>query len=173
MAYLVLMFIGGSPGGTAGGVKTVTVAVLLASMLANIRGRADVSMLHRRVSDETVRRCVAIIAFSFTVLLALTTALLAVVTVHHHIKLVKVGGSAAHPGLNLLLAQPHPEDSPIGQIGCPGKLFKKEAALPQLYLSNISGLGKFPLQQLFRQLSPGNFRFQSHFKPPSQHSTSL
>lgn len=78
MSYLALMFIGGSPGGTAGGVKTVTVVVLLASMLANIRGRTAVSIFCRRITDETVRRCVAIIAFSFTVLLVLTTALLAV-----------------------------------------------------------------------------------------------
>ncbi len=78
LAYLVYMFIGGSPAGTAGGVKTVTVILLLASMFANIRGRKDVSILRRRVADEVIRRCVAIVAFSFVVLMVLTVAILAV-----------------------------------------------------------------------------------------------
>ncbi len=78
LVYLVLMFIGGSPAGTAGGVKTVTVILLFASMFANIKGRKDVIVMHRRIADETIRRCVAIVTFSFTALFVLTTALLAV-----------------------------------------------------------------------------------------------
>ena len=78
LSYLVLMFIGGSPAGTAGGVKTVTIVLLLASMLANIRGKRDVAVMNRRIADETIRRCVAIVTFSFSVLVVLTIALLAV-----------------------------------------------------------------------------------------------
>lgn len=78
LVYLVLMFIGGSPAGTAGGVKTVTVILLFASMIANIRGRKDVVVMNRRIADETIRRCVAIVTFSFTALFVLTAALLAV-----------------------------------------------------------------------------------------------
>ncbi len=78
LVYLLLMFIGGSPAGTAGGIKTVTFVLLFASMLANIRGKKDVTILHRRVPDETIRRCVAIATFSFSALFILTLALLAV-----------------------------------------------------------------------------------------------
>ena len=78
LAYLVLMFIGGSPAGTAGGVKTVTLVLMLASMFANIRGRKDVTVMRRKIADDTIRRCVAIITFSFSVLILLTAALLAV-----------------------------------------------------------------------------------------------
>ncbi len=78
LTYLVLMFIGGSPAGTAGGVKTVTIVLLIASMFANIRGKKDVGIMHRKIEDETIRRCVAIVVFSFSVLLVLTVALLAV-----------------------------------------------------------------------------------------------
>ncbi len=78
MVYLVLMFIGGSPAGTAGGVKTVTVILLFASLFAHIKGRKDVIVMHRRIADETIRRCVAIVTFSFTALFVLTAALLAV-----------------------------------------------------------------------------------------------
>ena len=78
MAYLILMFIGGSPAGTAGGIKTVTAVLLLASMFANIRGKRDVVVLNRKVSDDTIRRCVAIAVFSLSTLFLLTLALLAV-----------------------------------------------------------------------------------------------
>ncbi len=124
MAYLVLMFIGGSPGGTAGGVKTVTVVVLLASMLSNIRGRADVSILHRSISDETVRRCVAIIAFSFTVLLVLTTALLAVERGGFLDTLYEMTSAIATVGLSRGLT---------GSLSCAGKLIVSLA----MYLGRI------------------------------------
>lgn len=78
MAYLILMFIGGSPAGTAGGIKTVTVVLLFASMFANIRGKKDVIIMHRKISDDTIRRCVAIAVFSLSTLFLLTMALLAV-----------------------------------------------------------------------------------------------
>lgn len=78
MAYLILMFIGGSPAGTAGGIKTVTLVLLLASMFANIKGKKDVVVLKRKVSDDTIRRCVAIAVFSLSTLFLLTMALLAV-----------------------------------------------------------------------------------------------
>lgn len=78
MAYLILMFIGGSPAGTAGGIKTVTAVLLMASMFANIRGKRDVVVLNRKVSDDTIRRCVAIAVFSLSTLFLLTMALLAV-----------------------------------------------------------------------------------------------
>lgn len=78
MAYLILMFIGGSPAGTAGGIKTVTVILLFASMFANIRGKKDVVIMHRKISDDTIRRCVAIVVFSLSTLFLLTMALLAV-----------------------------------------------------------------------------------------------
>jgi trk system potassium uptake protein TrkH len=76
LVYLILMFIGGSPAGTAGGVKTVTIVLLFASMIANIRGRNDVTIFHRKVADEYIRRCVAIVTFSLSTLLLLNIALL-------------------------------------------------------------------------------------------------
>jgi trk system potassium uptake protein TrkH len=76
LVYLILMFIGGSPAGTAGGVKTVTVVLLFASMMANIRGKNDVTIFHRKIADDYIRRCVAIVTFSFSTLLLLSIAML-------------------------------------------------------------------------------------------------
>ena len=78
LVYLVFMFIGGSPAGTAGGVKTVTVALLCASVISNIKGKNDVIVMHHKITDTVIRRCVAIIIFSFSVLVILTVMLLSV-----------------------------------------------------------------------------------------------
>ncbi len=74
--YIIFMFIGGSPAGTAGGVKTVTVTLLVASVIANVKGRKDVTILKRKITDSIVRRCVAIISVSLSVLVVLMTLLL-------------------------------------------------------------------------------------------------
>ncbi len=74
--YVVWMFIGGSPAGTAGGVKTVTLAILFASMVSNIRGKKDVTMFGRKISDDYVKRSMAIILFSFSTLVVLTVCLM-------------------------------------------------------------------------------------------------
>lgn len=76
LVYIILMFIGGSPAGTAGGVKTVTIALLFASLIANIKGRKDVTILRRKIADEYIRRAVAIVFFSFSTLMVLMVAVL-------------------------------------------------------------------------------------------------
>lgn len=76
---LLLMFIGGSPVGTAGGVKTVTIAVLAVSALATIRNQEEVSMFDRSVSREAINKAVAVTAMSFTIMF-LSTLLLSAAT---------------------------------------------------------------------------------------------
>ena len=58
---IVFMLIGGSPGSTAGGLKTTTVAVLLLSSRAVFRRREHVECFGRRIADDTVRHAVAIL----------------------------------------------------------------------------------------------------------------
>ena len=113
MAYLILMFIGGSPAGTAGGIKTVTVVLLLASMFANIRGKKDVVVLNRKVSDDTIRRCVAIAVFSLSTLFLLTMALLAVSQVDFLDTLYEMTSAIATVGLSRGLTGAL---NPIGKI---------------------------------------------------------
>ena len=72
---LILMFIGGSPSGTAGGVKTVTMIILILSMLAAVKGTDEVRAFHRRISDNYVRRAVAVIVVFFVALMAVAMAL--------------------------------------------------------------------------------------------------
>ncbi len=76
---LLLMFIGGSPVGTAGGVKTVTAAVLFVSAFATIKNREDASLFHRTISRQAVGKAVAVVSMSFLILFV-STVLLAAAT---------------------------------------------------------------------------------------------
>ena len=75
---LLLMFIGGSPVGTAGGIKTVTVAVLAVSALATIQSKHEVTLFDRTISRQAVNKAVAVTAMSFAILFASTLLLSAV-----------------------------------------------------------------------------------------------
>ena len=67
---LILMFIGGSPVGTAGGIKTTTAAVLFVAMWSTIKGRSFTAAYGRKINPATVRKAlsVTLISISATVL---------------------------------------------------------------------------------------------------------
>lgn len=72
---LMLMLVGGSPVGTAGGIKTVTIAVLFCSALATIRNRDSGTLFGRRISDSSMKKAVAV-AVAFLSICGLSTLLL-------------------------------------------------------------------------------------------------
>lgn len=72
---MILMFIGGSPVGTAGGIKTVTFAVLLLSTVSMIKSKNEVSVFNRRIAKDSINKCVAIAFISLTTALVSTIAL--------------------------------------------------------------------------------------------------
>jgi Trk-type K+ transport system membrane component len=49
------MFIGGSPSSTAGGIRTTTLAVILLTIFAKIKGQKNVNVFHRKISEDTIR----------------------------------------------------------------------------------------------------------------------
>ena len=61
----LLMFIGGSSGSTAGGAKTVTIAVLVLSVLASARGRSRVTVFRRTVQSGQIRDAFAVVGMMF------------------------------------------------------------------------------------------------------------
>jgi len=72
---LLLMFIGGSPVGTAGGIKTVTFAVLIYSAFATIRNQEDVTLFHRTIPKQAISKSVAVIGTSFLIMFTSTVLL--------------------------------------------------------------------------------------------------
>ena len=56
----MLMFIGGAPAGTAGGIKVTTVALLALTLRSFLRGHSDVNVFRRRISPALVQRSLCI-----------------------------------------------------------------------------------------------------------------
>lgn len=75
---LLLMFIGGSPVGTAGGIKTVTVTVLIASLVSTVKNRNEVSLFNRNISKAALSKAVAVAGMSFLIMFVSTVLLSAV-----------------------------------------------------------------------------------------------
>ncbi len=67
---ILLMLIGGSPGSTAGGMKTTTLAVLLSTALSVFCRKEHTQFFGRRVADETIRNAATILMMYFTLFLA-------------------------------------------------------------------------------------------------------
>jgi trk system potassium uptake protein TrkH len=65
---MMLMLIGGSPGSTAGGLKTTTLAVLVALGLSRMRGKRHVELKHRSIPEGTIERAVGIVLLAILVL---------------------------------------------------------------------------------------------------------
>ncbi|MCB1092635.1 MAG: hypothetical protein KDL87_13960, partial [Verrucomicrobiae bacterium] len=62
--FCALMFIGGSPGGTAGGVKTTTFAIALGELIRLVRGHQSLHIRNRRIARDVVERSTATIVLS-------------------------------------------------------------------------------------------------------------
>ncbi|PKL47627.1 MAG: Trk family potassium uptake protein [Planctomycetes bacterium HGW-Planctomycetes-1] len=81
IVLMLLMFIGGSPGGTAGGIKTVTFVVIVMAVYATIRKRNEVEIFKRCVPLVMVGKALTVILL-FTVLF-FTSAFLLTITERH------------------------------------------------------------------------------------------
>lgn len=79
LVSIFMMFIGGSPVGTAGGIKTVTIAVVIAAAIAAIKNKNDVTMFNRTISKQAVSKAIAVVCTSFFIMF-ISTLLLSAVT---------------------------------------------------------------------------------------------
>ena len=69
---ILLMFIGGSPGSTAGGIKTVTLAVVIMTVVAALRKRQEVEMYKRSIRIVVVGRAITVTLLAATLALSIT-----------------------------------------------------------------------------------------------------
>lgn len=75
----ILMFIGGSPGSTAGGIKTTTAAVMALYIFSNIREKGC-NIFHRRISDEIIKK--AGMVFCLNLIMGIVSTLIILATSH-------------------------------------------------------------------------------------------
>ena len=76
---LLLMFIGGSPTGTAGGIKTVTFAIIIAAALSSVRNKDDTEIFSRQLTKQAVGKALSVTFMSF-IIMFISTVLLSAVT---------------------------------------------------------------------------------------------
>ncbi len=74
---MILMVIGGSPAGTAGGIKTTTVGILLLVMLSTVRGRKDTEFMDRRISADAGRTALTVTGLAMMVVFVASMLLFA------------------------------------------------------------------------------------------------
>jgi trk system potassium uptake protein TrkH len=72
MMTLIFMFIGGSPGSAAGGVKTSTAAILFGVLVSRARGMRHATLFRRTVPERLVGEAIAIVLLSVTVVMGAT-----------------------------------------------------------------------------------------------------
>ena len=77
LLIMFLMFIGASPGGTGGGIKTTTIAALMAATRATLRGQNEIIIRNRQISDKVILKAVGITVGSllFVLIMALLLSL--------------------------------------------------------------------------------------------------
>lgn len=100
---MILMFIGGSPGSTAGGAKTTTVAVFLLCSWHLAHNSESVVSFKRRIDDRIVRQAGAVICFYLTMILAATVVICALESVGIREVLYEVVSAMATVGLSMNL----------------------------------------------------------------------
>lgn len=72
---IILMAIGGSPGGTAGGIKTVTIGTLILSVIALIKGKDCITAFKKTISFSTIQKSLSVIMMMMTCIFTATIIL--------------------------------------------------------------------------------------------------
>ena len=72
---IILMFIGGSPGSTAGGIKTATAVVLFMTVVSVVKGRDDTEIFQKRINKEIVYKALVITVLGLTLVVVVTMIL--------------------------------------------------------------------------------------------------
>lgn len=87
MLTIIFMFIGGSSGSTAGGVKTVTIAVLVLCVFTSMRNKDDIEVFGKRISDDVVKRAISV---SFINFIEIIIATIVITLAQSNFKLIDV-----------------------------------------------------------------------------------
>ena len=137
---VILMFIGGSPGSTAGGIKTTSVAVAFVFLFSGIRGRRGAYVFGRRIPDDAMKRSGMIV--STNLMLALFGALV-------------LCGTQSLPLSDVLIEV----FSAIGTVGMSTGITRELSTLSALVVALLMYLGRvgsvsFAMALLERRMDP-------------------
>ena len=113
LVSLILMFIGGSPVGTAGGIKTTTMAMIALTVVATIKGKKDTEAFGRRISNYNFRTGLSVVVMSAMVLFVSTLLLMSVENFNFLEVLYETTSAIATVGLSRGIT---PELSTVGKL---------------------------------------------------------
>lgn len=113
LLLMFLMFIGGSPGGTAGGIKTTALVILVMGTYSFMRGRDQVAFFGRSIPRFIIRRAFAILTCAFAVILISSIILMSIEDAGFEQILFEVFSAFGTVGLSTGIT---PHLSPAGKI---------------------------------------------------------
>jgi trk system potassium uptake protein TrkH len=113
---MVLMYIGGSPGGTAGGIKTSTLGIMIASIAATLRGRSRAELFNHSVPEEAVHRVASIILLSVAALVGGVFLLVITEAASFHLVVFDAVSALGTVGLSIGLTGPDTALTPAGKL---------------------------------------------------------
>ncbi len=111
---ILLMFIGGGSGSTAGGIKITTFAVLVATLWSQIRGKEDVVLFRRRIVVETILKALTVTMCGM-IIVVLVTIILSITEQGHNFILYLFEATSAFGTVGLSMGLT-PELTPFGRI---------------------------------------------------------
>lgn len=97
----VLMFIGGGSASTAGGIRVTTFGVLIYMLWAELRGKPDVEIGHRRISLTNQRQAISVVFLSIALIIVSTGAIMATTHIHLEPVLFEVISAFGTVGLSM------------------------------------------------------------------------
>ena len=135
---MVLMLVGGSPGSTAGGMKTVVVAMLVLAVVSTVRGRDEVEVFGRALPDALVKRAATVAFAVFTVIGVATLALGMSEGLRFELIFFEVISAATTTGLSLGITE---DLSPFGRCVLIATMFLGRVGPLALVASLVAGGG--------------------------------
>jgi trk system potassium uptake protein TrkH len=124
---IVLMLIGGSPGSTAGGIKTVTVLVTLLSAIATISRRENSVIFKKRLNPDTVQQASAISTIYIVLVIISTIAIMKLETVDLEQALFETSSAIGTVGITMGMTP---------SIGVPSKII----LMLLMFIGRVGGL---------------------------------
>lgn len=97
---IILMFIGGSSGSTAGGIKVSTIVIIIFALFASVRNSKDINIGKRRVDSSVARQALAIFSFYLFAIILATTIMCAIEDIPLRDILFEVGSAISTVGLS-------------------------------------------------------------------------
>lgn len=113
LTLIVLMVIGGSPGSTAGGVKTTTFAVLWGTLISELRRRDTPELYRRAIPVEVIRKAVALVFMALLVIIVFAGAMMITEGAAFVRVLFECVSAFGTVGLSLNLT---PDLTPVGKV---------------------------------------------------------